>query len=371
MAEIGSEFWDAADTGKKKYLISGRAALEYIIRDILEVHDDVDSVLMPSYCCHTMVEPFSRHGIKIKFYDIYFDEKNGLCARIPDDCSGKPQKEHGMGIFYYMTYFGFSKLSGLDLNEIRNTYDLLIVDRTHSWLSNDTLQAEIETDYTYTSFRKWAGFYGIAEAIKRHGSFIPELGMIGNEYSKRRKEAMLMKGEYIKRQKASEGDESALHISRLEKKEEQKKNYLNKYGDAEDFLEDHYVGDIPTFECVYQLLLADWDYIKERRRKNAKILIQGLRNIVQIKLIYPTLDEEETPLFVPIMVKDDRDGLRKHLINKQIYCPVHWPLSKYHAGLSNLASKIYDEELSLVCDQRYTEEDMDRIVNEIREYFLR
>ena len=74
MAEIGSEFWEAADTGKKKYLISGRAALEYIIRDILEEHS-VDSVLMPSYCCYTMLEPFVRHGIKIRFYDIFYDEE--------------------------------------------------------------------------------------------------------------------------------------------------------------------------------------------------------------------------------------------------------------------------------------------------------
>ena len=98
--EMGSEFWEASDTGKKKYLLSGRTALEYIIRDILEEHY-VTSVLMPSYCCHTMVEPFVRHGIKVRFYDIYFDRSRGLCADLPE---GREASQDD-GIFYYHIFF--------------------------------------------------------------------------------------------------------------------------------------------------------------------------------------------------------------------------------------------------------------------------
>ena len=91
----------------------------------------------------------------------------------------------------------------------------------------------------------------------------------------------------------------------------------------------------------------------------------------EIKLIYEKLSEADVPLFVPTMIKDDRDRLRRHLIDKKIYCPIHWPISEYHYGISDLSKKIYEEELSLVCDQRYTEEDMNRIVYEIKAYISR
>lgn len=369
MAEIGSEFWEAADTGKKKYLISGRAALEYIIRDILEEHS-VDSVLMPSYCCYTMLEPFVRHGIKIRFYDIFYDEEKGLCAKLPEEDYTEVSKEnHDNEIFYYMTFFGFSQLSGLDVKQIRDIYGLIIVDRTHSWLSDSTFQVEIDADYTYISFRKWTGFYGIAEAIKQHAPFVLELGTVGSEYSEHRKEAMMMKNDYIKWQRTIEVDEHLSHATEIAEAEGQKKNYLNKYDEAEDFLDEHYVGNKPTTECVYQLLLADWNFVKGQRRTNAVVLLQGLRDIPEIKLMYGEQSEMDVPLFVPILVKDDRDGLRRHLINKQIYCPVHWPLSKYHQNISNQGKEIYNREISLVCNQRYTEEDMNRIVDAIKDFF--
>ena len=57
--------------------------------------------------------------------------------------------------------------------------------------------------------------------------------------------------------------------------------------------------------------------------------------------------------------------LRRYLIDKEIYCPVHWPLSSYH-DIDKSSRKIYEDELSLVCDQRYSEVDMQRMVDEIR-----
>ena len=44
-------------------------------------------------------------------------------------------------------------------------------------------------------------------------------------------------------------------------------------------MDEHYVGNKPTTECVYQLLLADWNFVKGQRRTNAVVLLQGLRDI--------------------------------------------------------------------------------------------
>ena len=61
--EIGSEFWKY----NKKYIseneelfLSGRTALDAIIKDILSEYR-IESALLPSYCCHTMIEPFIRN----------------------------------------------------------------------------------------------------------------------------------------------------------------------------------------------------------------------------------------------------------------------------------------------------------------------
>ena len=65
----------------------------------------------------------------------------------------------------------------------------------------------------------------------------------------------------------------------------------------------------------------------------------------------------DCPLFVPIVVSKNRNKVRQKLIEHKIYCPVHWP----HPNVA-CESNLYDLELSLVCDQRYTERDMERII---------
>ena len=338
--EIGSEFWEADSlTGRKKYFLSGRTALEYIIRDILEDYR-IESVLLPGYCCHTMIEPFSRHGISVRFYDVFYDKSRGLCADIPERQNNE--------IFYYMTYFGFSNISGVNMNEIRKAYDVIIEDKTHSWLENGL---ESYADYTYASYRKWTGFYGIAEANKRVGNFKPIEGGIGETYSKMRKTAMFMKKRYI------------------EAGTDNKELFLARFDEAEAFLEKDYVGYIPTEECLLQLVNTDFEFIKGRRRRNADILLWGLSGMRSCTLLHKSRNEDDTPLFVPILVNGNRDALRKYLIDNQVYCPVHWPLSDYHRRLSERGKIIYEEELSLVCDQRYGEEDMEKVVKLIRDYF--
>lgn len=337
--EIGSEFWESGDTGRKKYLLSGRTALEYIIRDILREHK-VDSVLMPSYCCHTMIEPFVKHGIRVRFYDVFYDAQQGLCVDIPE-----PYKNE---IFYLMSYFGFSKISGISFTEIQDSYQVILEDETHSWLQNGKRSI---ADYTYASCRKWTGFYGIAEAVKRSGAFTIGTGNTGEAYSCMRQEAMQMKRKYIEKQFSD------------------KQQFLARYAEAEQYLEENYVDYEPTLECMVQYLNTDWDFIKEQRRKNAKILIQGIKNISGRIQIYKDIEETDTPLFVPVLIEKDRDKFRKYMIDQQVYCPVHWPLSKYHEGLSERGKKLYKKELSLVCDQRYGERDMERIVHLVEQYF--
>lgn len=59
------------------------------------------------------------------------------------------------------------------------------------------------------------------------------------------------------------------------------------------------------------------------------------------------------------MKTGDRDALRKYLIDNGIYCPIHWP------EVMGATIGVRENELSLICDQRYSEGDMQAIVDAI------
>ena len=77
MLEIGSEFWQVDNLTQKnhlfpsgtKWFLSGQNALNFIIDDIKSKYD-VSSVVLPSWCCDSMIIPFIINDFDISFYDI-------------------------------------------------------------------------------------------------------------------------------------------------------------------------------------------------------------------------------------------------------------------------------------------------------------
>lgn len=339
--EIGSEFWESPQKRfDKHFFLSGRTALEYIVRDVKKQCAS-NAVLLPSYCCRSMIEPFVQHGFSIRFYDVFYSEKQEcLCAELPHYQENE--------VLFYMSYFGFSQIFGLDLKELREKYPIIIDDRTHSWLRTQPLGTQV--DYSFTSFRKWGAFSGIAEACKYSGEFSYEAGERGNErYVFMRDTAFGMKADYM-----AHGGE--------------KEPFLRIFGEAENLLEEDYEAYRPSYRAIDAFFSTDWDTVRGRRRENAKILLEGLADVREIILPFSKLDDWDVPLFVPILVENGRDALRKYLIAHQVYCPIHWPVSKYHR-LNEKTYCLYENELSLVCDQRYTEKDMQRIVDTIKQFW--
>ncbi len=340
MKEIGSEFWDIEPCyNNTEFLLSGRTALDFIIQDIMKTKK-IDSVMLPSYCCHTMIEPFLSNKIDVRFYDVYYDSNKGLCADIPKALENEA--------FYHITYFGFSHLSGLNFDEIRNDYSVIIDDRTHSCMSEQQNDA---CDYCFESYRKWAGFYAIAKASKTNGEFRVKSEKTNEKYVLMRKQAFELKKLYVEDGQGNKND------------------FLSLFEEAEGLLEKDYKGYLAPDACVRQLFAFDTKAVKRVRRNNAKVLISELKDVKGMRLVFDELQEIDTPLFVPILVEKDRDKLKRYLIENKIYCPVHWPLSKCHNGISERARKIYSEELSIVCDQRYDVEDMLRIAAIIKEFY--
>ena len=87
--------------------------------------------------------------------------------------------------------------------------------------------------------------------------------------------------------------------------------------------------------------------------------------------IFDKLGKEDCPLFFPILLPEDkRDDLRAFLIERKIYCPIHWPLSKKHL-IGKREESLYNQELSLLCEQRYGLEDIEKIVKAVKTFFKR
>ncbi|NQG97471.1 hypothetical protein HO675_05130 [Streptococcus suis] len=340
LKEIGSEFWNMG-FGKKDrlYFLSGRTALYHVIQDIRKERRVV-SVQLPSYCCQSMIEPFIRNGISVRFYSVYYDQVNGLSISINEPIENE--------IFYFMTYFGFQRLHGLDYQKIKNDFSVVIEDRTHSWLSSKDSHF---SDYSYVSVRKWCGLDGIAIATKKSGDFFEFPTKTNSVYSNLRLEAFRKKKDFIELGKG------------------EKRDFLQLFQQAEEILNNNYINYLPSNESIVSLLALDKENISKIRRKNASILIDGVRDISSIELLFPTLQNCEVPLFVPILVNGVRDQLRQFLIENKIFCPIHWPKSTYHHEFDKNSECLYANELSLVCDQRYGTDDMERLVEVLKKFF--
>ena len=328
--EIGSEFWEAPlcrweGNGlfqpNVQWFLCGRSALQAIISEL----KNKKTVAMPSWCCHTMIKPFIDAGIDVKFYPVC--NQDGFFQEIDLSCD----------IVYVMDYFGFS--SNMQIN-----HPCIIRDVTHSLFSKSYRDA----DYYYGSLRKWCGIWTGGYAWTSDGHLLTNCTNSTRVYSSLREKAMDLKERYISDPCNHPNDKS---------------EFLDMFKKAECYLENCMIEPAEQRDIKLAQKL-DVDFIQRRRRANAKILMTELKDYV----LFKELDDGDTPLFVPIIVPNSRrDELRNYLVQNSIYCPCHWPLSSYHT-IDNHMKELYDNEISLVCDQRYSEDDMYRIAYAIKRF---
>lgn len=354
MREIGSEFWrnctpDGGNGIKPAYTkdfctietLSGRTALDIIICDILKV-SDVRTAYLPSYCCHSIIEPFVSNGLDVEFYGVIYTS-DGLKINV--------DVNNGCNIILLIDYFGHIDA---DLSRwahiLKKGNNILVYDATHSLLCDVDVSCY---DYVFASYRKWinanAGF-----CAKKEPFLIEPVLSYNYDYVNMRDRAFENKGQYI----------SGLGID--------KNSFLQDFADAESMLDDMYRGFTPDIKSDCIISTADKHIVIDRRRRNADLLIEWLVKHDELcdMIINGFVSNVDVPLFVPISVKDHmRDDLRCFFIEHDVYCPVHWPLSIYHEGIVGAERELYENELSLICDQRYDDSDMKRVI-EVMNMFL-
>ncbi len=320
---------------------SGRGAIKLLLSHLPQVK----IALLPEYTCSSVIAPMEEMGVTCCYYPVNKDFT--VDEEILFDLIGKfaPQ------MVYFQSYYGFDTLKS-----VKQTYQLVqqrgilvVEDITHSWLCDFNTT---DTDYSLASLRKWL-------EIPDGGVLLSNKNAL--DFDINSAESAMIVSEFVK---ASELKEKYFATFNSSDKDAFRQHYQN----AKDLLQQD--TTIYRMSSTTQSVLAqtDFDYVVKRRRGNATFLQQNIKSDWVIPCGVE-LEGGTTPLYYPIYVKGDRRKLQKELAEHDVYCPVHWPIPSQASHLiSEMGMYIYSHVLSLICDQRYDEDDMKAIVHIINNY---
>ena len=227
------------------------------------------------------------------------------------------------------------------IKQFKKKGKIVIEDITHSIFSNKKYSEY--SDYLFASLRKWFPIASGGIAVNMNSKFLLNLENTNKDMISIKTEAMKNKENYMSN---SEG---------------KKEVFLKQYSESEKILDSDYKNYSIDEDSLKIIMGINIEEIINRRKENIKIIYEKLKNNKYIKFMEEKYDEKDCLLFVPIILDTKlRDKLRKYLIENKVYLPIHWILNK---KLNN----IFDHELSLVCDQRYTNEQIniyiDKMIN--------
>lgn len=312
----------------------GRDALKVIARE----HPNT-TVYLPSLCCDSMITPFELYDCRVVFYPLQESLKcdyHALISLISD------LRERAILLFY--DYFGISMFDTTQLVDIKNRHENLILvrDVTHNLMNCKRL--DLYVDYTVASLRKWLN--------------IPDGGLLWTEKSLYFKDFFddstfarkRLNAQYLRTLYFETGDENV------------KNTYRKEFSEVSALLDEN-KQPVKMTEYSFELISkTDWNEVKNVRVKNAKILVDIFSKSHDIKLI--TSNFKDGCLYVPIAI-ENRDVVQSKLSSKGIFNTIIWPLRMEQVNSCKTAKYVLEHMLAVPCDQRYNEDDMQYIGEEI------
>lgn len=342
MIEFGSDFHRCEDDFIKntscfkdlvnlRYYASGRHALEAIIKQ-----EKWERIWFPAYFCYEVIDYISSLGIEVKFYD-----DNPL--KIDDDYTVKylPYKEGD--VLLRVNYYGLrNKRSNKELNIP------VIEDHTHSIVSDWAIKSD--ADWCVASLRKSLPIAcgGLLWSPQKRN--VPNQINTSEECEKMagvRYEAMKKKAFYLN----NGGD---------------KNEFREKYILSEKMIEELSLTkmDTKSLNIIETMNIIQWF---DNRRHNWEILCTKLSD--KFNIIKPLHNEEFYPFSTIILCDShkEREILRQYLIENSIYPAILWNLPE-NSEFSN-ALDFSKKMLSIHCDARYTNEDIEKMCQTINEFY--
>ena len=288
---------------------SGRNALEYILMTL----PAINKVWIPYFTCDVVLEPFHKLNIPYSFYSINSQLELNEQIKLEEN-----------EYLLINNYFGIKDSYIKQLADIYK--DKLIVDNSQA------LYAEkIPGINTFYSPRKFVG--------------VPDGGIAFSNYN-------IDINQF-------EIDQSFDRCSHLLKRID-----LGATFGYNDF-KNNYVSlknqPIKQMSRLTKHLFSSISHkeIKKKRIENFQCLSQSLSHLNLLDL--PSIEDVSCPMVYPLLINDD--SLREKLIKNNIFVATYWPNIFNWCNTSQMEYKLSKYILPIPIDQRYNIEDMNRIIN--------
>ncbi|MDV3950197.1 hypothetical protein CMT75_16910 [Elizabethkingia anophelis] len=288
-------------------LNTARNCLEYILRA-----KGYKKIYIPYFTCDVLLEPINKLNIDYQFYDI----DDSLEPIFDYDRVG------GNEVFLATNYFGIKTKFIEDLSsKVKN----LIIDNAQAFFAKPLLGID-----TFYSPRK---FVGVSDGGILATKKILE-GYLEKDFSYERMSHLLKRIDLS----AEEGyNDFVLNDKVLEKQ------------------------NIKLMSNLTKSILSNIDFerIKKLRRENYLFLDKYLKkdNLLKIEL-----DSEDIPMVYPYRINEAKKN-RDCLISQKIYCATYWPNVLEWSHPSTNSYKTARDIIALPIDQRYSINDMQKIIH--------
>lgn len=286
--------------------------------DLLD-QNDIKKVWMPKFICNSMLEPLFLLDIDIQYYDLTKDFYPKVPSTLRED-----------EYLFYVNYFG---LCTAVQKKLLNSYpkENIIFDHSQALFVEP-----FECFGTIYSLRK---FLPVAEG----GLLISNAVTTPNHHS-RSVEDMIQQYNHVFARRLSD---SAHAYETFKKNENSLNNCIptNISGITEDLI-----------ECF------DYKNSKLKRLENFKFLHEQLESINQLKI---DIDEVESPLTYPLLLDKK---ISNELISNNVFTPTYWLDSLPRLTVDSFEYRLTSCTTHLVCDHRYSEQEMQIQLNIVKEY---
>ncbi|MDN3396823.1 MULTISPECIES: hypothetical protein [unclassified Pseudoalteromonas] len=273
----------------------------------------IKTLYVPNYICDSIFPALKSLTIEVKFYSV--NEQ-----LLPESCPKQINKSNSRILL--VNYFGL-------LNEQIKTLtavspELFIVDNSQALFSE-----HIEGTTSIYSPRKFLG--------------IPDGGLLRTEIKINMPEALYDASENVGHLLLrAAGDVQAGYVRFLA---------------AEQALECFIPKKISVISA-HLIKCADINAIKEKRRRNYKILYNEFKSINQLNL--PV--DEHVPLCYPLKISFNVASICKELVSSAVYLPRYW--CSYHSG--SVGKDMFENTLFLPVDERISTTKLLQLVKLIR-----
>lgn len=323
--------------GKRRFYASGRDALRALLA--YGVYLGWERLWVPSYFCQEVVAALSSAGIALKIYTDAPTE-NEL---ILEDCDFVPGD-----VVLVVNYFGLRSKQQLNQKGI-----LTIEDHTHDPWSDWAFHSE--ADWCIASLRKTLPLPDGAVLWSPVGRSLPPPSPITDE----RSQASLMKfASMVLKQLYLDGYPIGKNVFRQLATAGERHIASGKISGMSSW----------ALDLLYSFPISSW---REARCSNYQVLLDCLNDLEWVTMLQSPNAADICPFSV-ILIFDShqrRNHIRQRLIDVNVYPSILWSLEEGVVnGIPECHIDLSRRMLSIHCDMRYSEQDMERVAQLIRSF---